>query len=863
MIDDYLEMRPERLKQVEMLVKQGKLIIGPWFTLSEDFNVSHEALIRNLLLGRKSVQKYGGKPGTVAYKPASWGQTGQLPQILANFGLDKVMFYRGISHHECDAEWVWQGVDGTRILGSRFALYARYNWYYLVHRPVTVNRTFEKDYQWGRQNDVPFRFADSLAGEALSFDIKNPVAQYDKLQLKAAIEKMIELEGPHFTTEVFLAMHGHDISVAHPLESEIIKDAREIFKGRYKIEHTDLESYWAEIEKHLKKETLPVLSGERRSYLKEGKWTYLLPASISARTYLKKKDSAAYTGLVYHAEPLAFLSHVFGAAYPKEYLDRGWHFLMTNHTHDANGGCAPDAVCKDVEYRLRKVSDINDIVVEDAMSHIARNLSPEGLPQDVMQLIVFNPLPVARNAIVEVELEIPHTFNAKSVALESADDHSPARQAITVERSGAFVENIWDVPTIADSDRIKFFAKFDLLPALGYRTYIIKSQAVELRHKYTMVTGENAMENEYMSVEVNPDGSINIFSKETKTFFKNLNYLSDEAECGDSWQHQEAKYDRKYHTRGVAAKIAITRSGHLVSSMTAEYEFAVPKDCEDGISRNHELVHLPIKIEYVLERGSDILKVRLEVDNSAKDHWLRANFPTERVTDVSWADSHFDIVARPIAKPDPTGWVEKPWGTHPLRTFVDLSDNNAGLALFTKGLFEYEVIEDKKCTLSLSLIRACRIKIRVSEEKCTEMSDSEIQCPGHQVFEYALCAHRGNLPKGELLTKAALYYVPVRAAMTGRGRGQLPLQAGVLSIDNTQVHVTAIKQAEDKSGMIMRLFNPAKDTQNITVSFGFNITKALSCRMDESELDEIRCDNNTVQLRMDAKKIVTLKIVLE
>ena len=863
MIDDYLEMRPGRREQVERLVKQNRLIIGPWFTLSEDFNISHEALIRNLLLGRKSIQKYGGKPGTVAYKPASWGQTGQLPQILANFGLDKVMFYRGISHHECDAEWIWEGVDGTRILGSRFALYARYNWYYLVHRPVTVARTFEKDYKWGQRNEVPFRFADSLAGDTLSFDIKKPVAQYDKSQLKAAIEKMIELEGPHFTTEVFLAMHGHDISAAHPLESEIIKDAQEIFKGKYKIEHTDLESYWAEIEKHLKKETLPVLSGERRSYLKEGKWTYLFPATISARTYLKQKDFAAYTGLVYHAEPLAFLSHVFGTAFPQDYLDRGWHFLMSNHTHDANGGCAPDVVCKDVEYRLHKVSDINDIVVEDAMAHIAINLSPDGLPQNVMQLIVFNSLPVARNAIVEIELEIPHTFNTKSIMLESDNAPSPACQAITVERSGAFVENIWDVPTIIDSDRIKFFAKFDQLPSLGYRTYIIKSQAIELRHKDTMITGENTMENEYMSVEVNSDGSINMFSKETNTFFENLNYLSDESECGDSWQHKEAKYDRKYNTRGVAAKIAVTMSGPLVCSITAEYEFAVPKDCDDGISRNHELVYLPIKIEYILERGSDVIKIRCEVDNMARDHWLRANFPTNRATDVSWADSHFDVVARPITKPDPTGWVEKPGGTYPLRTFVDISDDNAGLTLFTKGLFEYEVLEDRKCTLSLSLIRACRIKIRVSEEKCTEMLDSEIQCPGHQVFEYALCAHMGNLPKGELLTKAALYYVPVRAAMTGRGRGQLPLQAGVLSIDNAQIHVSAIKQAEDKSGIIVRLFNPSPDRQNIALSFGFDLIKALLCRMDESEIEEIAIENNNVQLKMDAKKIVTLKIILK
>lgn len=73
MIDDYLEMRPERREQVEKFVQEGRLIIGPYFTLPEEFTISHEAIVRNLMFGRKTVEKYGGKTGTVAYTPSSWG----------------------------------------------------------------------------------------------------------------------------------------------------------------------------------------------------------------------------------------------------------------------------------------------------------------------------------------------------------------------------------------------------------------------------------------------------------------------------------------------------------------------------------------------------------------------------------------------------------------------------------------------------------------------------------------------------------------------------------------------------------------------------------------------------------------------
>ncbi len=862
MIDDYLEMRPERREQVEKFVKQGRLIIGPWYTLSEDFNISHEALVRNLLWGRKGIEKYGGKCGTVAYKPSSWGQTGQMPQILSEFGLNKTMFYRGISHHESDAEWVWQSPDGTKVLASRFAIYSRYNWYYLVHRAVTAGRVFEKDYVWGNRDEVPFRFADSLGGEDFSFDLKSPSATYDKSKLKEAIEKMIEIEGPHFTTEVFLAMHGHDISAAHPLESKIIEDAIELLGDKYRIEHTDLEHYWAEVEKHLDMETLAVLKGERRSYLKEGKWTYLFPASISARTYLKQQDFGAYTDLVYYAEPLASLAKAYGHKYPVRYLERGWQYLMSNHTHDANGGCGLDVICEDMQYRMRKTADIADIVIEDAMTHIARKLSPNDLPTDVMQLIVYNPLPIERNAIVALDLEIPQKFEAKSVTLESKNDPCVQRQNICVEESGVFVDSVWDVPTIIESDHMKLYAQFNCLPGLGYRAYIIKPQDQELDISETMITGPGAMENEQFTVKVNANGSVNILCKKTGKGYENLNYLSDEGECGNAWQHKAPSCDRKYNTLDVTADITTSVSGPLVSCIVAEYNFSVPVDSDDTC-RSEQMVDLPVKVEYRLEKGSEELKVKLTLDNRARNHWLRANFPTNTETDVTWADSHFDVVSRLIAIPESTGWVEPACGTHPLRTFVDMNDGETGLAVLSKGLYEYEAFEDKEHTLALSLLRACQIKLMVSEEKKSELSDTGIQCPGKQRFEYAICFHAGGWNDARLLKKAADYYTPVRAAMTGRGKGELPMQGNLFTVDNTSIHITCVKQAEDGSGLIIRLFNPLDSKQTVSFSFSRNILQAKLCRMDESEIEVVEANGNTLVYESAAKKIVTLKLVME
>ena len=53
-LEDYLEVRPERRPWVEGLVKEGKFVVGPWYVLPDEFIVSGEALVRNLELDIRS-----------------------------------------------------------------------------------------------------------------------------------------------------------------------------------------------------------------------------------------------------------------------------------------------------------------------------------------------------------------------------------------------------------------------------------------------------------------------------------------------------------------------------------------------------------------------------------------------------------------------------------------------------------------------------------------------------------------------------------------------------------------------------------------------------------------------------------------
>ncbi|MDZ7797096.1 MAG: hypothetical protein U5N56_08640 [Candidatus Marinimicrobia bacterium] len=129
-IRDYLEIRPEKADLIRKFVQNKRLFIGPWYILPDEFMVSGENLLRNLLLGHETGIEYGGVT-KVGYSPFSWGQISQLPQIYREFGIDVLMFYRGVNSLDSKkAEFLWTGADGTEVYASRFSTMPRYNFYF-------------------------------------------------------------------------------------------------------------------------------------------------------------------------------------------------------------------------------------------------------------------------------------------------------------------------------------------------------------------------------------------------------------------------------------------------------------------------------------------------------------------------------------------------------------------------------------------------------------------------------------------------------------------------------------------------------------------------------------------------------------
>ncbi len=861
-IEDYLQIRPQNKERIKKLVKEKRIFIGPWYTLPDIPNIGPESVVRNLIFGHK-IGKEFGHTMKAGYTPCSWGQISQLPQIYSEFGIDSAFFYRGISPHETSSEFIWESPDGSQIIGHRFALFARYNYYYLVFRKITYGLDFnDRAWEWGKDGETPFKISDNPESAVSGVELLEPEIRYIKENLEPAINEMMEIEGPHYAGEIFLAMHGHDISVPHPLETKVMKDSQDIFKN-IKIIHSDLEKYIRSVKKNIDLKKLPVLKGERRSNLKNGLWTYLLPATLSARTTLKILDSKTEDLLTKAAEPLSILtSIVCKEKYPSEFLELAWKYILSNHTHDANAGCAPDFVINDVIYRLRQSSEISKGLIEESVKIIAKNIKTNKLSDKDICLLLVNPLPVYYTDAFDIIIDLPSEVKAQSFNIVNSDGSKLENIIIKVEDSGCFVDNKWNVPQtyLAKRYYLKVFA--EKISPLGYETFKIEPQEIFNRYSETLIKSPNIMENEYLEASINSNGTINIKDKENGKVYESLGYLMDQGEVGNAWRHQAPSMDKIINSLSQTADISIVEDTPYSATFRADIKICIPEDCPDETSRSDKNVQLSVSQFITLKKGLRRVDFKTQINNNAKDHWLRIVFPANIITETSLADSHFDVLERKICLPDCKDWREPAVGTYPVHSFVSLKDDNYGLSVLVEGLKEFEILRNRIPSIAISLLRCIRIKLEVAENRKQEIPDSGSQCPGISEFRTSVYIHSRNWKTADSINEASKFKMHLYSAQFGKNKkGILPQKNSLLSLSENKAIITALKKSEKNKNLIIRLYNPTEKKITEKLKFNSGIIKSWVTNLSEERKSEIRpLSKYILKIDIQRKKILTLEI---
>lgn len=117
-----------------------------------------------------------------------------------------------------------------------------------------------------------------------------------------------------------------------------------------------------------------------------------------------------------------------------------------------------------------------------------------------------------------------------------------------------------------------------------------------------------------------------------------------------------------------------------------------------------------MEIAVTLSHNSRRIDVEVALDNQADDHRVRVLIPTPFTTDVVLADTQFGAVTRPVQDSAMENWQEEGWKEAPvpvwnMLNYAALQEERNGLALFSEGLREFEVIAKGRKRFALTLLR--------------------------------------------------------------------------------------------------------------------------------------------------------------
>lgn len=862
--DDYLELRPERKEELIGRVKEGRLQIGPWYTLPAEFLVSSESLTRNLLLGHKISNSLGGAM-KCAYNIFSWGQVSQLPQLYRQFGMETIIFYRGVDQEALDGlEFWWEAPDGKKSLGLTFGSHHRLNFWVNIYRPWIMNGTGE-GMNRAEGKGFTVNLADPESGDINHWLMDQQKGEASDEQLREWTQKLIDTVKDKSSTDHLLFFQGFDLENPDLLACDLVDKIRDLGFGDIKI--STLPEAFKLIEADLKKqgllEQLPTLKGEMlEPERQDARFGQLFPGVWAARMPVKLANARSESALEKWAEPsAAWASMTGGFDYPVKQINVAWKELLKNQQHDGIGGCHVDRVQLTMMERNRDADDLAHAVTRNAIQHLVAGIDCGSLAESDQAVIMFNPCMGARNGVVEVIIDVPaeylsgssvYTDEAASVVPKNLSVRDAAGNSVRVQVLDQWKEVIFTYRKFAahwqqPMRRFQVYIDAGELPPMGYKGLVASVTERIDRSTETLSPQPNVLENDKLHVAIAGDGSITLENKATGSVFKNLHYWEDEVERGNPLMHLVTSDRGTFTTVGqpaevscvfkgpLATKYRIDRTWMLPEKMVADLRKFAPQAGEwleaDRPRRAEQKVAVKISTEVLLRKGSDTLEFKTVIDNRAEDHRLRLILPTGLQPEFSTADSPYDVVRRPVAVPDASSWDEPAMTTWPSCSWVDVSDGTEGLAFAHQGIPEYEVIDNGKGDLAITFLRA--FGIRGGQGESYEVQTGS-QCLGESTFSYAIKPHSGDWQEAGVYALADAVKAPVKVAQTSKHAGSKPLAGGsFISMSGDPVVITALKRAEDENGFILRGFNPFGNPAKVVFTVDAELTLAEQVLLEE------------------------------
>lgn len=296
---------PELYERIKKYVAEGRWDVEGAMWVEADCNlISGESLVRQILYGKRFMQKEFGVDSKILWLPDVFGYSAALPQILKKCGVDTFVTSK-ISWNDTNTlpydMFKWKGIDGSEVFT------------YFLTAPADADNPKDTHTNYNA--------------------IANPVdflRTYDRMQQK-------------YLTDEVLMDYGYGDGGGGPT-AQFVENIYRMQNGIPSFPATRFErasDFFARLRQNvIDNERLPRWTGEL--YLEYHRGTY---TSIAKN----KRNNRRAEYLLQNLEKLFVLAKPYGVDYPREWFADAWETVLTNQFHDIIPGSAITEVYDDTD----------------------------------------------------------------------------------------------------------------------------------------------------------------------------------------------------------------------------------------------------------------------------------------------------------------------------------------------------------------------------------------------------------------------------------------------------------------------------------------------------------------------------------
>ena len=374
-VKPFLERYPEQAATFREYIDEGRLTIVGGLDVMPDVNMpGGESFVRQVLYGKGYFRRALGVDVTIGWQLDAFGHHAQMPQLMRLAGYRSFWSQRGVPHGGIPSEFIWEGLDGTRI--PFYWLPGNYAIAYGSPKTLPEFSDFMRQ-KW-----------EFLAGYSLGVGRVGP-AGADVCLPEEHVPELV----PQFNAQEDAPFK---IRIALPADYETIVEDRP--------------------------EERPVIQGDLNP---------IFQGTYSSRIELKQW-TRELERLLTTAEKLGALLVALGEDVDSEALWQAWEPVLFNHAHDLMSGVMTDHVWEDTRQSFACARRLANEVLDERLRHLAAKIDTRG---NGVALVVFNALGWSRTDVVFAEAGFTET-EADDLDLLGPDGTPVPVQLLAAERAG-------------------------------------------------------------------------------------------------------------------------------------------------------------------------------------------------------------------------------------------------------------------------------------------------------------------------------------------------------------------------------------------------------------------------------------------